>query len=72
MYPIHLKIEDIRQKKGVTKTHIAKKCGKSVSWYYGISTGKRKPTVDSVVMIAEALEVDIQIFFNKKLSETLS
>jgi transcriptional regulator with XRE-family HTH domain len=72
MYPIHLKIEAIRREKGVTKTHIANKCRKSVSWYHGIATGRRKPTVESVAMIAEALEVDIKLFFDKKLSVTLN
>jgi transcriptional regulator with XRE-family HTH domain len=71
VYPIHLKIEDVRKKKGVTKTHIANKCGKSVSWYHGIATGRRKPTVESVAMIAEALEVDVKIFFDNKLSASL-
>ncbi|UOF90847.1 helix-turn-helix transcriptional regulator [Fodinisporobacter ferrooxydans] len=67
-----MKIEEIRKKKGVTKTHIAKKCGRSVSWYCGIATGRRKPNVDSIRMIAEALDVDVRIFFDQQLSETLN
>ncbi len=70
MFPIHLKIEEIRRKKGVTKTYIAQKCDKSVSWYHGIATGRRTPNVDSIRQIAEALDVDVRIFFEEKLSDT--
>lgn len=72
MDSIHLKIEKIRIQKGVTKTHIAKKCGKSVSWYCGISSGRRKASVESLNQIADALEVDVRIFFESKLSDTLN
>lgn len=71
MKPVYLKIEEIRLSKGVTKTHIAKSCGKTVAWYYGISTGKRVPNVESLQMIADALEVDIRDFFGSELSATL-
>lgn len=30
---VHEKIEQIRQRKGVTKKHIADKCNKSSAWY---------------------------------------
>lgn len=72
MKPVYLKIEEIRVSKGVTKTHIAKSCGKTVAWYYGISTGKRIPNVESLQMIADALEVDIRDFFESELSVTLN
>ena len=72
MKPVYLKIEEIRKQKGVTKTHIAKRCGKSVAWYYGISTGKRIPNVDSLQMIADALDVDVRNFFEVELSEALN
>jgi len=72
MKPVYLKIEEIRKQKGVTKTHIAKSCGKTVAWYYGISTGKRVPNVESLQMIADALEVDVRDFFEHTLSVTLN
>ncbi|ALX47485.1 helix-turn-helix domain-containing protein [Lentibacillus amyloliquefaciens] len=68
MKPVYEKIEEIRKEKGVTKTSIAKKCNKTVAWYHGISTGKRKANVDSLQEIAYALEVDVRIFFESKLS----
>lgn len=70
MKPVYKRIEEIRIRKGVTKTHIAKRCGKSVAWYYGISTGKRIPNVESLQDIANALEVNIKIFFEDELSVT--
>lgn len=70
--PIHERIEAIRIRKGVTKTHIAKSCGRSIGWYHGISTGRRKPSVDYLEKIADALEVDVKVFFDKELSDTLN
>lgn len=72
MTAVHQKIEEIRIQKGVTKTHIARKCGKSVSWYCGISSGRRKANVESLKQIADALEVDVRIFFDNELSVTLN
>jgi len=72
MKPVYMKIEEIRVSKGVTKTHIAKSCGKTVAWYYGISTGKRIPNVESLQMIADVLEVDVRDFFENNLSVTLN
>ncbi|MBG9772383.1 helix-turn-helix domain-containing protein [Brevibacillus laterosporus] len=72
MCNIHLRIEEIRKQKGVTKTHIARKCGRSISWYCGISSGRRKVKTESLNQIAEALEVDVRIFFENKLSVTLN
>lgn len=69
---VHLRIEEIRKQKGITKTHIAKKCGKSVAWYYGISTGRRQPNVESLQQIANALDTDVRNFFSDKLSDTLN
>lgn len=68
---VHERIEEIRKSKGVTKTHIAKKCNKTVSWYYGISKGKRTLNVQTLQEIADALEVDVKNFFDEKISDTL-
>lgn len=72
MKPVYQRIEEIRIRKGVTKTHIAKSCNKTVSWYYGISVGRRTPDVDALQEIADALEVDVRIFFGDGLSEALN
>lgn len=72
MKPVYERIEDIRKSKGVTKTHIANRCGKTVSWYYGISVGRRIPDVNALQEIADALEVDVRLFFADGLSVTLN
>ena len=69
---VHEKIEEIRKSKGVTKTHIAKKCNKTVAWYYGISKGKRTLNVQTLQEIANALEVDVKNFFDNELSDSLN
>jgi len=63
-------IEQIRKRKGITKTHIAKRCGKSVPWYADISKGRRRLFVGDLLSIAEALEEKPEIFFDQELSET--
>lgn len=70
MVAVHERMEQVRIKKGVTKTHIAKVCGHTPQWYYAISTGRRTPNVNSVQKIANALEVEASIFFKDELSDT--
>lgn len=71
MNPINA-MEQIRKQKGVTKTHIAKHCGRSVSWYADIAKGRRRVYLDDFVMIADALQEDVRNFFSHKLSVSLN
>ena len=64
---INEKIEQIRKSKGITKKHIAEKCGHTPAWYTDILKG-RSIKVDTLQKIADALEVDIIVFFEEKLS----
>ncbi|OAS19341.1 hypothetical protein A8708_26615 [Paenibacillus oryzisoli] len=64
-------IETVRKSKGVTKTHIAKHCGKTSSWYGDISHGKKRLSVDDLILVADALNENPSIFFASKLSVTL-
>lgn len=66
---INEKIEYIRKKKGVTKQHIANKCGYSSAWYTDLLKG-RPPRVDTLQKIADALDVPVTIFFKDDLSVT--
>lgn len=59
---VYEKIEQIRKQKGVTKKHIAEKCNKSSAWYTDISRGRRGINVETLKLIANALEVDVRIF----------
>lgn len=64
---INEKIEQIRKSKGITKKHIAEKCGHTPAWYTDILKG-RSIKVDTLQKIADALEVDIIVFFEENLS----
>lgn len=70
MEPIYIRVEKVRVSRGVTKTHLARSCNKTVAWYSDVSKGKIRLTVDDLEKIAIALNVDVRIFFNKKLSVT--
>lgn len=70
MEPIHIRVENVRVSRGVTKTHIARACNKTVAWYSDVSKGKIRLTVDDLEKIAKALNVDVRIFFESKLSVT--
>jgi len=60
---VYKKIEEVRKSRGVTKTYIAKKCNKTISWYHGIAIGRRTPNVNTIQEIAAALHVNPSIFF---------
>ena len=72
MKPVHIRVEDVRKRKGITMTHIAKHCGHTVAWYSDIAKGRRQLRVDDLERIAEAMEEEPAIFFINNLSETLS
>lgn len=72
MKPIYERVESIRKSRGVTKTHLARACSKSVAWYSDVSKGKIRLTVDDLELIATSLNVDVKIFFDINLSETLN
>jgi transcriptional regulator with XRE-family HTH domain len=65
-------IEIIRKSRGVTKTHIGSQCNKTGAWYGDIVKGRRRVYLNDLLLIATALNVDVAIFFDKKLSDTLN
>lgn len=64
-------IELVRKSKGVTKSHIAKHCNKTPSWYGDITKGKNRLSVDDLLLVAEALNESPINFFSHKLSVSL-
>lgn len=64
-------IELVRKSKGVTKSHIAKHCNKTSSWYGDITKGKNRLSVDDFLMVADALNENPVNFFSNKLSVSL-
>ncbi|MEK3674653.1 helix-turn-helix domain-containing protein [Paenibacillus sp. FSL R10-2771] len=65
-------IEIIRKSRGVTKAHIGSSCNKTGAWYGDIVKGRRRVYLNDLLLIAAALNVDVKIFFDQKLSETLN
>ncbi|MDB5055066.1 MAG: hypothetical protein JWM44_3116 [Bacilli bacterium] len=64
-------IELVRKSKGVTKSHIAKQCKRTPSWYGDITKGKNRLSVDDLLSVAAALHEKPEYFFSEKLSVTL-
>jgi transcriptional regulator with XRE-family HTH domain len=64
------RIEVIRSRRGITKSHIARYCNKTPSWYTGIITGRRNLLLEDAYLIAEAMEVEINDLVGSQVSET--
>lgn len=63
MNEVIARIEQARVDKGITKTHVAKHCERSVSWYKDIAKGRRRVYLDDVFLIAEAIGEKAKKFF---------
>lgn len=64
------RMEAVRKAKGVTKTHIAKKCGHTTAWYSDLIKQRRSIRVEDLVRIAEILGVHPSTFFEDEVSDT--
>ena len=53
------KIKEIRLSKKISQTEIAYRCGFDKSNYNTIESGKRNPTITSLLKIAKALDVQL-------------
>lgn len=64
-----LKLRELREERGITQTHMAKKLGfNTVSAYNLIESGQRGLQVDKAKMIAEIFHVSIEdLFLNDEL-----
>lgn len=69
---VHENVERIRKAKGVTKTHLAKKLNMTLQGYRHIESGKVRLDVEKLKVIAEALGVEPAIFFDNKLTESVT
>lgn len=65
------RIEQIRKSKGIKKSHIARFCGKTPSWYTDITKGRNRLSVDDLLLVAAAVDEEPKNFFDKQLSVTL-
>lgn len=72
MINVNKNIENIRLNKGITRKFVAKKCNKTQQWYWKVEKGLITPDANNLQLIAKALGVDVRIFFEEKLNETLN
>lgn len=63
-------LREIRLEKGVSMTVIAAKAGLSQSTISLIERGHRNPTLDTLLRIAEVLEVDLADALRRAIDET--
>ncbi|MBM7585802.1 transcriptional regulator with XRE-family HTH domain [Bacillus pakistanensis] len=68
---IHKNVERIREAKGVSKTHLAKKLGMSLQGYRHIESGSTRLDVERLKVISIALGVEPGVFYDTKLTESV-
>lgn len=69
---VYENVERIRKSKGVTKTHLAKKLGMTLQGYRHLTSGEVKLDVERLRVISEALNVEISVFFDTKLTDIVT
>lgn len=71
MAKIHENVERIREAKGVTKTYVARKLGVSLMAYSHMAAGRVSLSAERLKVIADALDVPVQVFFDDELTESV-
>ena len=59
------KLKDAREKSGLTQVQVAEKAGISEISYQRIEYGTQRPTVDTAILIAEAVNSTVEELFKK-------
>ncbi|PIC72489.1 helix-turn-helix domain-containing protein [Sporosarcina sp. P17b] len=68
---VHENLKKIRIAKGVTQVHLAKKLNVTPMTYSRMENGDSKIDVERMKILSQALETDIEVFFNNKLTESV-
>lgn len=68
---VHKNVRSIREAKGITKTHIANMLNMSLMGYTHIESGSVRLDVERFKLIANLLDMDLNIFFDTKLTESV-
>lgn len=68
---IHENLKKIRLAKGVTQSYLAEKIGISNMAYSRMESGKTKLDVEILKVVSEVLDIEVEIFFNNKLTESV-
>ena len=58
------KVRDMRQLRGISQEQLALKAGINVSFLGQIERGTKKPTIDTIDKLLEALDISYQEFFD--------
>lgn len=68
---VHINLRKIRLAKGVTQLHIAKKLNVTSMTYSRLESGESKIDVERLRVIAKALDVEVHIFFDSELTDSV-
>lgn len=63
MIDVSKKVTELRQKKGYTVNKLANLSGLSQSFVRQIELGEKKPTIESLAYICDALDITLHEFF---------
>ena len=68
---VHENLKKIRTTMGVTQSHLAKKINVTGMTYSRIENGESKLDVERLKVISIALGLDVSVFFDDKLTESV-
>ncbi|AMA72739.1 DNA-binding protein [Aneurinibacillus sp. XH2] len=68
---VYQNVKRIREAKGITKTRVASLLNMSLQGYKHIEDGTVRLDVERLRVIAELLSVDIAVFFDEKLTDSV-
>lgn len=68
---VHENLKKIRTAMGVTQSHLAKKINVTGMTYSRIESGESKLDVERLKVISITLGVEVAVFFNDKLTESV-
>lgn len=64
-------LKEFRLKTGKSQQEIAEKIKRTQAQFSGYETGKSKPTIDTIILIAMVLEVDPIVFISAALKKSI-
>lgn len=64
------RVKQVRESLGVKQNWLANKVGMSATWLHDIESGRLRLSAEMAKKIADALEVDVAIFFTPNVLET--
>lgn len=68
---IHENVEKIREAKGVSKTHLARKLGLSLQGYKYAASSDSRLDVERINILAKCLGVSVEVFFDNELTKNV-